>query len=115
MNLTDPICMSEIKVFTIDLKEIYDHATICFWDNCIINKDGYSENLLKACTSPEKMELALAEGFAAVLLPNLWDIDEYCSDYAKRYNCRAENVDFILSITHEGKLWAVFNGNQIHW
>lgn len=106
--------MDNVRIFRTQLKDIYKQVSSIYWDIAIMDKEYLDESLLFVCKSPEKMDTALRHGYAVTLLPNFGDIEEYVHNRAKD-GVKHEDVDFILVVEHEGRIWAVFNGRDISW
>lgn len=107
--------MENIRLFRTQLKDIYQQVSRLYWEIAIEDKEYLDESLLFICKSQEKMDSALKNGYAGTILPNFSEIDEHVQSQAKGRGISPDQVDFILVIEDDERIWGVFNGREISW
>lgn len=101
--------MTEIATIKYNLKEIYDHATECFYDiyihdGCEDFEMGYT--LFEVFKSSEVFIQSLKDGFSPCILPNFYVIEKL----------QADSKEFVVLVMGPtGSIWAAVNGKDINY
>lgn len=99
--------MSEMKNFEIELKECFMFACDMYYDFKIRDGDEKYPFVFDLFEDPELFEEALEDGLASLLLPLLYDVEEYEEE--------CPGGDYKVTVMDGDKVWGTYYMENIKW